>query len=341
MQSPHKRGRAVSGTICALVRTAERWRWALSLAALVGACAPDVGPEDDGGAEASQSDASVSAVEDAASDAGSEPDAVAVPMDAAADASTMDARVDARADARADAGLDARADGSLDARADARVPVDGGTCPMDMVLIAGRVCVDRYEAALVEVLADGTTRDWSPYVTPDTRRLRAISRANVVPQGYISGQQSERACLEAGKRLCTREEWLSACRGPALRTYPYGNTFTAGMCNVGRPVHPLISFYGRSDSSIYSYTNMNNPGINQQPDSLARTGQYDRCVTQDGLYDMFGNLHEWIAEVDGTFKGGFYADTNTNGAGCLYTTTAHGFTYHDYSTGFRCCADPR
>ena len=29
-----------------------------------------------------------------------------------------------------------------------------------------------------------------------------------------------------------------------------------------------------------------------------------------------------------------------NGDGCTYRTAAHEFTYHDYSTGFRCCADP-
>ncbi len=39
------------------------------------------------------------------------------------------------------------------------------------------------------------------------------------------------------------------------------------------------------------------------------------------------------------FRGGFYADTKINGEGCLYRTTAHGFTHWDYSTGFRCCAD--
>ena len=36
---------------------------------------------------------------------------------------------------------------------------------------------------------------------------------------------------------------------------------------------------------------------------------------------------------------GFYADAKLNGPGCTYATTAHEFTYHDYSTGFRCCAD--
>ena len=317
---------------------AQRSIFALVTLAL-GACSAEVSI-DDAGEDSAIVEDEASPEDSAAVDDGGEPDASAIePMDAQRD-SAIDA-IDARSDARADARTDARADARTDAGAmDARV-IDGGTCPMDMVLVGGRVCVDRYEATLVEVLADGTTRDWSPYQVPDTRRLRAISRPNVAPQGYISGQQSAQACAEAGKRLCTRDEWMSACRGPALRTYPYGNTFVAGACNVGRPVHPLISFYGRSDPSIYTYANMNNPGINQQPDSLARTGQYDRCVSQDGLFDLYGNLHEWVAEADGTFKGGFYADTNTNGAGCLYTTTAHGFTYHDYSTGFRCCADPR
>ena len=54
---------------------------------------------------------------------------------------------------------------------------------------------------------------------------------------------------------------------------------------------------------------------------------------------MHGNLHEWVADVDGTFRGGFYADAVLNGTGCLYRTTAHAASYHDYSTGFRCCAD--
>jgi hypothetical protein len=39
--------------------------------------------------------------------------------------------------------------------------------------------------------------------------------------------------------------------------------------------------------------------------------------------------------------GGFFMDTHLNGEGCDYRTTAHDFSYHDYSTGFRCCADAR
>jgi formylglycine-generating enzyme required for sulfatase activity len=54
---------------------------------------------------------------------------------------------------------------------------------------------------------------------------------------------------------------------------------------------------------------------------------------------MVGNLHEWVADPSGTFQGGYYLDTQENGPGCEYRTTAHVFDYHDYSTGFRCCRD--
>jgi hypothetical protein len=37
--------------------------------------------------------------------------------------------------------------------------------------------------------------------------------------------------------------------------------------------------------------------------------------------------------------GGFFVDAKLNGPGCTYRTTAHAKTYHDYSTGFRCCKD--
>jgi formylglycine-generating enzyme required for sulfatase activity len=62
-------------------------------------------------------------------------------------------------------------------------------------------------------------------------------------------------------------------------------------------------------------------------------------VTAEGAFDMMGNLHEWTADPAGTFRGGYYVDTERNGPGCLYVTTAHNSAHWDYSTGFRCCAD--
>lgn len=167
--------------------------------------------------------------------------------------------------------------------------------------------------------------------------MRAVSAPGAVPQGYISGSQAAAACAEAGKRLCTLDEWLAACRGPQGWTYPYGPQRQPGLCNDARDQHPAIEYFGTAADWIWSQ--LGHPCLNQLPDSLAACGAHPDCVSAAGAFDLMGNLHEWIADPQGTFKGGFYVDTVNNGDGCLYTTTAHNNHYWDYSTGFRCCAD--
>jgi sulfatase modifying factor 1 len=231
-------------------------------------------------------------------------------------------------------------DGATEASpADASHPdTSNGPCPSLMAL-AGGVCVDRYEAALQERLPDGTWVAASPYLTVGTRTVRAVAAKGLVPQGYISGTEAAQACAAAGKRLCTSTEWLAACQGPSGSTWPYDATYVPGACNDAYPGHPVVDFFGTSEG-VWDSQHMNDPGINQQPGTVAKGGAFSQCVTADGLYDLHGNLHEWVADASGIFRGGFYADGSKNGPGCLYKTTAHAPDYHDYSTGFRCCADP-
>ena len=207
-----------------------------------------------------------------------------------------------------------------------------------MAWVDERFCIDRYESVLEEGQA-GTWRAASPFETVDDRTIRAVPAAGVIPQAYISGDEAERACGASGKRLCTSTEWLQACQGPQGRTWPYGDSHQPGTCNDSYGGgHPVTDYFGTSDG-VWDQTHMNDPGINQQQGTVAPGGTYERCVSDWGVYDLHGNLHEWVAEADGTFRGGFYADASINGAGCTYQTTAHARSYHDYSTGFRCCAD--
>jgi formylglycine-generating enzyme required for sulfatase activity len=200
-------------------------------------------------------------------------------------------------------------------------------------------CMDRYEATLAVVESDGSLRSWSPFFPPAASvRVRALSVQGTVPQGYITGEQAAAACAESGKRLCTDDEWLRACRGVEGRTYPYGDTREDGRCNDARAMHPAIEYFGTTEDWIW--TMLGHPCLNQLPDSLHRTGENAGCQTPEGVFDMMGNLHEWTADPAGTFRGGFYVDTRINGEGCLYRTTAHSTSHSDYSTGFRCCSDP-
>ena len=213
-----------------------------------------------------------------------------------------------------------------------------GGCPPGMTPIYSlNVCIDRFEAHLVEVLDGGREAPWSPYFNPGQKRIRARSTAGAVPQGHINQKQAAAACAEAGKRLCSRTEWELACRGPSGHTYPYGNVRQSGLCNDARSPHPVIEYFGTSDSWIWSQ--LGHSCINQLPHSLDLTGANTGCVTPGGVFDLMGNLHEWVDDPAGTFKGGYYVDTVINGQGCLYTTTAHNTSHWDYSTGFRCCAD--
>jgi formylglycine-generating enzyme len=219
-------------------------------------------------------------------------------------------------------------------------PSPGAKCPAEMALIAGRFCVDRHEGSIVVREADGTETLHSPYLPPPEGKITlARSVAGVVPQGYISAKQAERACRASGKRLCQPVEWRAACSGSEGTTYPYGATRVAGKCHDSG-ASPMLTFHLATMKRGWGLTELNDTRNNQLEGTVAKTGAFPDCVTDQGVYDMVGNLHEWTADPNGTFQGGYWLDTSQHGDGCAYRTIAHGFEYHDYSTGFRCCADP-
>lgn len=217
------------------------------------------------------------------------------------------------------------------------------TCPDGMVSIQDRFCIDRYEASTVELTSARTRtvkRRHSPYVPVDGKIVKAVSIRGRVPQAHISRHEAELACHLAGKRLCTDQEWLSACKGKRPTTYPYGDDHREGYCN-DRGASGMNLLYGagaEAPQSAYTQANMNDSRLNQLTGTLAPAGSFEKCKNAYKVHDMVGNLHEWTAAPTGTFRGGYYLDTEKHGSGCDYVTTAHSPKYHDYSTGFRCCS---
>ena len=55
---------------------------------------------------------------------------------------------------------------------------------------------------------------------------------------------------------------------------------------------------------------MNDPRLNQLEGTLTKTGERSSCTNGYGVYDMVGNVHEWVDDPDGTFQGGYYLDTH-------------------------------
>jgi hypothetical protein len=231
----------------------------------------------------------------------------------------------------------------------------GMGCP-NLMVRGGDYCIDRFEAYVVE-LKGGKEFPHPHSLPPKGKTLRAKVAYDEFPQSSINQFQAAQACQSAGKRLCTRSEWQRACKGAEHFKYPYGEQEEKGKCNT-RKTHLLSELHGNDPRKWGN--SMNDPLINFIPGFLAKAGDYADCVSSYGVYDMVGNLHEWVSTLvdsntpsrkiigkatpgfkaspgNGIFMGGFFSSANQNGQGCNYMTTVHGPDHFDYSTGFRCC----
>lgn len=220
------------------------------------------------------------------------------------------------------------------------------SCPLGMVLVSNDFgpisepyCIDRYEASLELLDEDGELLStWSPYHYPGGARVRAVSVRGAIPQGYISQILADKACMEAGKRLCSGGEWSVGCSGPDFFVFPYGDGWMPEACNELRFVPPQVEYFGTSESWVND--ELGHPCLSQLPDTLDVTGENEECVGVWGTVDMMGNLLEWTSDVSGRLRGGSYIDAMNEGPGCYYEAVGFGPQYWDFRTGFRCCADP-
>lgn len=133
--------------------------------------------------------------------------------------------------------------------------------------------------------------------------LRQIPRVNV------SFRDAEAACDERGARLCSIDEWRAACQGPERLRFPYGRMADPEACNTQTAA-----------------------GYDQD---VRRTGTTRGCVTAARVYDLIGNVGEWVS--DGRAVGGDstspYKSVTCKSAG----RPPRGFK--NDLLGFRCCVD--
>ena len=147
---------------------------------------------------------------------------------------------------------------------------------------------------------------------------RACSRPGALPWANVTWADAATACANAGARLCTPAEWQRACDGgDAGEIYPYRGAYDARACNGGE----------------YDL----DPG----EDSVLVTGALMSCE-RDGVFDLSGNLKEWVDREDGDLRavrgGGF----ETNVAAGLTCAQAGDYKPADFratTIGFRCCRD--
>jgi formylglycine-generating enzyme required for sulfatase activity len=189
-------------------------------------------------------------------------------------------------------------------------------CPDDTVPV-GAFCIDRYEAP---------------------------NEKGELPYALQTAYDGEDWCAARGKRLCTEDEWVRACRGPHGRTYPYGNTFKPGVCSDD---HPWIGVGWKKLSRWPQDPALDEASRLYQADM---SGARAECVTEEGAFDMTGNVAEWVRRsassassparpgyehvLKGCYWAGCYKDPQPS---CGFTNGAHPGTFRTYEAGFRCC----
>lgn len=220
----------------------------------------------------------------------------------------------------------------------------GAGCPEGMAR-TGSFCIDRFEIALEG--KDGTRFRHNVHPPEGMDGLSAISIPEVSPQGHLSQPQAMKACQNAGKRLCTSDEWEAACKGKAGNPFPYGAAMDASACNVDKRSPHILDYYFPGTPHLKrTGKEFNDPMLLLDPAYQTKAGRMPLCVTPEGVYDMDGNMSEWVSDSEsrggvtyGTFRGAPFSGYAKEG--CARKTTAHDARYYDYSTGARCCADMR
>jgi hypothetical protein len=146
--------------------------------------------------------------------------------------------------------------------------------------------------------------------------------------------EAQATCQSEGKRLCGESEWTLACEGRERLPYPYGYARNDEACNIDKP-HPDVDEAAIADPAR---RNAEVARLDQRDPSGAR----EACVSPYGVFDMTGNVDEWVVNETGKpyksgLKGGYWGPVRDR---CRPMTIAHSEEFAYYQIGFRCCGDP-
>lgn len=154
------------------------------------------------------------------------------------------------------------------------------------------------------------------------------------PISGISAYEAENLCAGVGKRICTYDEWYAACIGKSRQLFSYGQYHTLA-CNDHKTgyIQPDWSQMGTPSWKIYVKSLYKADPI----------GSHPQCQSDEGVYDMLGNIREWTKATKSRYgyiipASYWYGDMADN-LSCSYKITNHAPTFASYEFGVRACKD--
>lgn len=160
-----------------------------------------------------------------------------------------------------------------------------------------------------------------------------------MPRVLVSYKEAEKLCADAGKRLCKPAEFNFACEGEEMNPYATGYERDRKACNIDKEWH-------QTKVKLQSYDKcMKSPKCTaefQRLDQRHAIGSVKTCKSVFGVYDLNGNVNEWVSlpwgkpPFQGAIKGGWWGPVRNR---CRPIVTSHDELYTGYEVGFRCCKD--
>jgi sulfatase modifying factor 1 len=165
------------------------------------------------------------------------------------------------------------------------------------------------------------------------------NQRGAIPRNLTSWQEAKDACEAIGKRLCTDVEFTFACEGEAMRPHVTGFERDSAKCSFDRPYRERKFDFDKHDACLAD------PACKAALDAIDQrvpAGSLPACVSEDGVFDLNGNVNEWVQLPNKGFskraglKGGWWGPVRDR---CRPITTFHGESDYGYEVGFRCCKD--
>lgn len=224
-----------------------------------------------------------------------------------------------------------------------------GACPRDMALVEGAYCpwvshpcLEHQPHGYKHCLRWGDAR----CATKQRRPMRLCmdryewpNQQGVKPRTLVSWPEARALCEAAGKRLCTMDEFNFACEGEAMKPHVHGFLRDGDACHYDQPYIERTYSYRRWDECMAS------PDCKKEYERLDQrlpAGSKPACVSDHGVYDLNGNVNEWVVRTDqrhpnrSGLKGGWWGPVRNR---CRPMTTFHLEGDYGYEAGFRCCKD--